>query len=43
MATGKKAGKSASKVLRNKGKGKKVKTATGSTLSQRPKHKGGKK
>jgi hypothetical protein len=40
MATHKKTGKAASKT---KGKGKKTKSAAGSALAQRSKHKGGKK
>jgi hypothetical protein len=43
MTTQKKAGQAASKTLRTKGEGKKEKSAAGSALAQRPKHKGGKK
>jgi hypothetical protein len=43
MATHKKAGQAASSTLRGKGEGKKEKSAAGSALAQRPKHKDQKK
>jgi hypothetical protein len=38
MATGKKAGSNAGRTLKQKGEGRKEKSAAGSALAQRPKH-----